>query len=76
MESLLRATSRPVVAAFPANRRQSAETMDDLAARGICATRDPEDAALALNALLSRSCFLRRVGVQGGIPEPSRGKSR
>ena len=57
--------------AFLANQRESARTMDDLAARGICATPAPEDGALALNALLSRSRFLRRAGVQSGVPEQS-----
>ena len=60
LESAVKAAGRPVIVSFLAHPAEAMPWLEDFSSRGICAYLTPEDAATALNALLTRSRFLAR----------------
>ncbi len=62
LEHFRKATDKPFVVVLLAPEREARPHLQDLTARGICTYLTPEDGAIALNALLARSRFLKGDG--------------
>jgi len=60
IEAFSREFAKPIVLALLASEVEISPCLQDIHSRGICAYMTPEDAAVALNALLGRHRFLTR----------------